>query len=192
MKTVGINDEIHSRLKVYCNNQDLNLGEFIDCSLSYFEKTGSNPKLDEAPRDEINKLIKRLDQVIAFIRSQEKEYIRPAFEQVSIIEKRLKQDLENFTSRKDVNDLSGKINAIVEQLNNILSDYKNLIIKYEGTTKIEKDSIKQERMSFLNQISSQNKELKLLISLILMRSDLSAFDGKKKSELNEQINQLLK
>lgn len=132
LKSIGnLNEKDHDQLKKFCQKNELSIVEFIRYSVKYFEKSGSNPKLDESPRDEINKLIKRLDQVIGFIKTQEKEYIRPAFEQVSIIEQRLKQDLENLTSRRDVLALSEMIKNLVDQVNKILADYKNLISKYE-------------------------------------------------------------
>jgi hypothetical protein len=181
MKSIGIHEKLHNRLKAYCEKNDLNFREFIDHSLSYYEKSGSNPKFDESPRDEMNKLVKRLDQVIAFIRTQEKEYLRPAFEQVSIIEKRLKNDLENFTSKNDVELLKEKIKLLIDQINQILAGHKSLI-----------DQIENDKVKALADAEKLNREIKKLISLLFSRSELGLFKDKRRKELTEQINLLLR
>lgn len=45
-----------------------------------FEKYGINPVEHESPAQEMQKLIKRMDQVFAFLKKQETDLVRPACE----------------------------------------------------------------------------------------------------------------
>jgi hypothetical protein len=51
--------------------------DFLQSALDYFERYGINPVKHESPAQEMQKLIKRVDQVVAFIRKQEQDVLRP-------------------------------------------------------------------------------------------------------------------
>nr|CAA63434.1 mobA [Phocaeicola vulgatus] len=54
--------------------------EYITHAINYFEKYGINPVEHESPAQEMQKLIKRMDQVFAFLKKQETDLVRPACE----------------------------------------------------------------------------------------------------------------
>ena len=54
--------------------------EFLTHAINYFEKYGINPVEHESPAQEMQKLIKRMDQVFAFLKKQETDLVRPACE----------------------------------------------------------------------------------------------------------------
>lgn len=120
MKSIGITDAAHSKLKRYCERHELGLGEFISTSLTYFEKHGLHPATHESPAAEMNRLIKRLDQVIAFIRKQESDLLRPMVEAVSLSEARIAQHLEQAATASQVQQVGQSIADLVEQLNKLL------------------------------------------------------------------------
>ncbi|RZJ99299.1 MAG: clindamycin resistance transfer factor btgA, partial [Flavobacterium sp.] len=93
MKTIGVSDSLHLKLKRYCDKNNLKLGEFIETSLNYLEKNGINPAEHESPAVEIQRLIKRVDQVVAFIKKQESDLLRPMVESVSLSENRIQKEL---------------------------------------------------------------------------------------------------
>jgi hypothetical protein len=76
--------------------------DFITAALDYFEKYGINPLVHESPAQEMQKLIKRVDQVVAFIRKQEADMLRPMCEAVNITEQRIKANLQDIAMKSDV------------------------------------------------------------------------------------------
>jgi len=76
--TVTIDRKTAVILDRLAKSNDVSKKEFLSCALEYFEKYGINPVQHESPAKEMQKLIKRCDQVIAFIRKQEQDILRPA------------------------------------------------------------------------------------------------------------------
>ena len=116
MKTIGIPDELHTKLKKYCDKTGLNLGEFVETSLKYFEKSGINPAEHESPAAEMLKLIKRIDSVVAFIKKQESDLLRPMVESVSLSENRIQRELSSLSKTKEVALLNLTIEKLVDNL----------------------------------------------------------------------------
>jgi hypothetical protein len=121
MKSVGLVDEAHGKLKKYCERNGLGMGEFISASLVYFEKQGINPATHESPAVEMNRLIKRLDQVIAFIRKQESDLLRPMVEAVSIGEARIDKSLRQLATGEQLAQLASSFENVITQLNKLLT-----------------------------------------------------------------------
>ena len=68
--SVTIDRKTFARLDRLAKSNNVSKKEFLSCALEYFEKYGINPVEHESPAKEMQKLIKRCDQVIAFIRKQ--------------------------------------------------------------------------------------------------------------------------
>ena len=81
--TVTIDRKTAVILDRLAKSNDVSKKEFLSCALEYFEKYGINPVQHESPAKEMQKLIKRCDQVIAFIRKQEQNILRPACAAIS-------------------------------------------------------------------------------------------------------------
>lgn len=109
---------MHNKLKKYCDKTGLNLGGFVETSLKYFEKNGINPAEHESPAAEMLKLIKRIDSVVAFIRKQESDLLRPMVESVSLSENRIQRELSLISKTEQVNQLNTKVAKLVDNLNN--------------------------------------------------------------------------
>ena len=128
MKTIGVSDEVHNKLKKYCDKTGLNLGEFVETSLQYFEKSGINPAEHESPAAEMLKLIKRIDSVVAFIRKQESDLLRPMVESVSLSENRIQRELSTISKSEQVDQLTTKVAKLVNDMNEAHEmQMKNLI-----------------------------------------------------------------
>ncbi len=79
----------------------------------------------KGPAQEIQKLIKRVDQVIAFIKTQEKEILRPVCEAVFASEERIRLNLENSLSKQDIKPIPDKLHFVLSDL----SENKNSLIQ---------------------------------------------------------------
>jgi len=120
MKSIGTTDEAHQKLKRYCERHGMGMGEYISTSLAYFEKHGINPATHESPAAEMNKLIKRLDQVVAFIRKQESDLLRPMVEAVNSSERRIDDSLQEVATASQVQEVGQGMANLVDQLNKLI------------------------------------------------------------------------
>jgi hypothetical protein len=129
MKTIGISDEVHNKLKKYCDKTGLNLGEFVETSLQYFEKNGINPAAHESPAAEMLKLIKRIDSVVAFIKKQESDLLRPMVESVSLSENRIQRELSTISKKEQVTLLNTTIERLIVNLDNAYQEQLASLLK---------------------------------------------------------------
>ena len=90
--TVAISQDDAKKLEKFCRSIGITKKDFIPLALDYFLKNGIDPAKHESPASEIQKLIKKNDQVIAFIRTQEKDMLRPMLEVFGTMAERIKSD----------------------------------------------------------------------------------------------------
>lgn len=100
--TVTIDQKTFATLDRLAKSNDVSKKEFLSCALEYFEKYGINPVQHESPAKEMQKLIKRCDQVIAFIRKQEQDILRPACAAISTTEARIERVLDKLATAGQV------------------------------------------------------------------------------------------
>lgn len=103
--TVTINQATARKLDKLCKAQKCTKKDFLKASLEYFEKYGISPLSHESPAQEMQKLIKRVDQIVAFIRHQEKEILRPACEVIKSNETHIRLSLENTLTKQELSNL---------------------------------------------------------------------------------------
>ncbi|MFP4557644.1 MAG: BfmA/BtgA family mobilization protein [Bacteroidales bacterium] len=64
--------------------------EFINSAIDYFKKTGINPAAEiYTPREEIEMLRKRLEEVIKYLQVHERQKLGPLMERLILLEKNL-------------------------------------------------------------------------------------------------------
>ena len=90
--------------------------EFLSCALDYFEKYGINPVQHESPAQEMQKLIKRCDQVIAFIRKQEQDFLRPACEAMNQTKMQVALRMDQILSEQKFKMYLERSNEFVRQM----------------------------------------------------------------------------
>lgn len=121
--TVTIDQKTFATLDRLAKSNDVSKKEFLSCALEYFEKYGINPVQHESPAKEMQKLIKRCDQVIAFIRKQEQDILRPACAAISTTEARIERVLDKLATAGQVRDLQ---KAVSDQQQRQNYDARNL------------------------------------------------------------------
>lgn len=104
--TVAVSPEIGKKLERFCASCGITKKDFISLALDYFQRYGINPAKYESPAKEMEKLIKKNDQVIGFIKKQEQDILRPMVETVSTIEARMKQE---YVTKADLQKLTDAI-----------------------------------------------------------------------------------
>ena len=68
--TVAVERTTFTKLDRLAKANNVSKMEFLTHAINYFEKYGINPVEHESPAQEMQKLIKRMDQVFAFLKKQ--------------------------------------------------------------------------------------------------------------------------
>jgi hypothetical protein len=138
--TVTIDRETARKLERLAKQTGQTKKDFLSLSLDYFEKYGINPATHETPIQEMERLRKRLDQVIAFIRTQEKDKINPMFEAITATEVRIKNDLDTIAKKQSVQELKSLLNSVLNSLRTReTEEQKNSTLRtgqYQKTAKV--------------------------------------------------------
>ena len=134
--TVSIDSETGAKLDRLAKSNNLSKKALLSLMLDYFEKYGINPAEHESPAQEMQKLIKRVDQIVGFIKVQEKDLIRPLVASVSMTEERIKVDLDNIAKKEKLQEF---IDAVSQ----------NTAVQQEQKRKL---------MEAINQVETENKK----------------------------------
>lgn len=146
--TVAVSPEIGKKLERFCASCGITKKDFISLALDYFQRYGINPAKHESPAKEMEKLIKRNDQVIGFIRKQEQDILRPMLEAITTTEARIKTALDTIATSE------------------LLIQFVRAV---QENTEIEKDTQKKLIESFnqaYSQNTKQNREVKHAIEVL--------------------------
>ena len=145
----------------------------------YFKKTGINPQSTIfSPKEEIAKLEKRLDQVVKFLRHQERDKLSPLLDEIIIAERRLKETLALGVDKEDFVSLQNKILEIEEVVKS--QDTKNKKYMFHPIQEINEmlksqlTEISQNR----NEIAESKFHLNRLISLLFEALSNRGITGK--------------
>ena len=151
LTTISLSVLDNQRLSEYCKAYSIPKKDFIFNILNYLETNGINIKTHNAPKTELEKIVKRIDHLFAFIKKQETTFFRPALDSVTSSEFALKSSIDNLVKRSDLSRFSTKKDDIeiaqgLNSLNQKSTD--NLLLKLNQMDKDLKDlqdSIRKER-----------------------------------------------
>lgn len=156
--TVALTVADNERLTAYCGTYSIPKKEFIGIILNYLEVNGINPKLHHAPKTELEKIIKRIDQIFGFIKVQERTFLKPALSSVISTEDNLKKMISHLTTRDDLSGLAtetrlDKVGQAVfnkcamesKKLEVQLSDIENKIKLFQEKISNDLEAIKKKK-----------------------------------------------
>jgi cell fate (sporulation/competence/biofilm development) regulator YlbF (YheA/YmcA/DUF963 family) len=112
MPNIAVDDNTHKEAKKLSKTLDISLGELVQHSVVYFKKTGINPANadNESPIKAIKELDKHIGQIVAFIRTQEKEKLNPLLEHLIIISKQLDDTITKLPKSERFEDVFKAVN----------------------------------------------------------------------------------
>jgi len=119
LTTTNIGVEELKYLKKLASHHGLKQSEFINSAILFFRKTGINPSHEiHSPRESIEKLTKRVDEVIRFMQVHEKQKLTPLMERLIILEHNLKENYSksNTSTKVDTSSLETTINSLKKVL----------------------------------------------------------------------------
>ena len=97
--TISVDTETAAKLDRLAKANKVAKKEYISYALDYFEKYGINPVKHESPAQEMQTLIKRVNQIVAFIRKQEQEILHPLCEATTVPNARIESTLSELLTK---------------------------------------------------------------------------------------------
>jgi hypothetical protein len=188
LTTTNIGKSELKQLRILATRHNLKQVDFINHAIAYFKKTGINPAEEIfTPREEINKLSNRVDQVIRFIRTQEEKKLNPLLDELILVNRKINDQLD------------GQIN--IDHFHQILRILKHIVeyskmnheVTLDGLEKTQKSiSGLPPRLDEIKEILTISKELHgVLYQAVMNRSKLKGFkyeDVQKFQQAIERYN----
>lgn len=179
MKTIGVKEKGHRKIKEVSKKHHLSNGEFVELAAEFFLKTGIDPSLEYSLNSELKEHNKRMSQVIAWITRNEKDFVIPISNDLERNNKKLEEYLNRITPEAlkesyartkervtsleervtDLKDIIYKQNAVLNNQSKLLVNLNNeVLLLLEGfavdSQKLENKSRKEVRakvIDYLNQ-----------------------------------------
>lgn len=192
LTTTNIGKSELKSLRSLAKTHNLKQVEFINHAIAYFKKTGINPS-DQifSPREEINKLSTRMDQVIGFIKTQEEKKLNPLLDELILISRRLNDQIEDQITIEHLGKLYTLMMKIMEEEKNgqefNSKEFEKII---NGINKLPRYLLEIEKRQELtnkfqeNLFTAQKNKTRLGS---FQQSDIEAFNQLSK-QLNNSIN----
>lgn len=133
--TISVNKKTAAKLDRICKGVGCSKMEYLEKAIDYFLMNGLNPLEHESPAKEMQKLIKRVDQVVAFIKKQEQDILRPALEGIISSEQRIKLQIDTLARKKDTDVLNETLNKNMMNNQTALSSTRDSIVRAANAQK---------------------------------------------------------
>lgn len=183
--SVTIDRKTFSRLDRLSKANNVSKKDFLCCALEYFEKYGINPVQHESPAQEMQKLIKRCDQVIAFIKKQEQDFLRPACEAMSQTSMRVTMSMDSILTEKKFGQYQKEANEFMYDLAQIARQKDQALDRAESAVGQSRDKITQNQQAIYSEIKAMTQRQERIFSYIA-----SYIDAKGKTGLFDDIQSL--
>ena len=154
MPTIKVSESTLKKVKKIGKKQQINNGEFVDLAADFFIKTDLDLDADYSIKSEIVKQNKRLNDVIGFIRTHEKEHLIPivaAVKQASKFVDNSSQVLHNYNKLYSPN----RIQEVVLEVHEVLNDMNTTMAQNFSTDR----AILQKRITELEARNKTSRHL---------------------------------
>lgn len=183
--TVTIDRKTFVRLDRLAKSNNVSKKDYLSCALEYFEKYGINPVEHESPAKEMQKLIKRCDQVIAFIRKQEQDFLRPACEAMSSTSMRIVMSMDSILTEKKFSQYQKANDLFMRDLASLAGTREKALDRAEKAVGQSRDTITKNQQAIFARLETVTKRQERIFSYIA-----SYIDAKGKTGLFDDIKAL--
>ena len=164
---VAIDQATNEALHEFCTRTKLTKKDFITISLKYFNDYAINPNKHEKPTQEIEKMHKRIEDIIKFIKAQERDILKPFLVQVA---------QSNIDHKGEITSLRNSINAFI----NKNADLNKERLDLERKAHQEQIKLLQEQKEDLLKEQNQMRQIILQLGQTLEEKNKGLFDNFKK------------
>ncbi len=183
--TVAVERATFTKLDRLAKAGNVSKMEFLTHAINYFEKYGINPVEHESPAQEMQRLIKRMDQVFAFLKKQEAELVRPACEALSGASSRISINLSSLLSEEKFRrSMMENRELFMDAMNDVKSRERAIDRAEEAVRKSDSTIRKNQQAIFSRIEAGEQAQLKAIQHIVAF------LDAKGKTGLLDDINRI--
>lgn len=183
--TVAVERTTFTKLDRLAKANNVSKMEYITHAINYFEKYGINPVEHESPAQEMQKLIKRMDQVFAFLKKQETDLVRPACEALAGASTQITISLSSLLSEEKFRRFLKENSELFIEVMNQSSEKGKAIDRAERAVRDSDATIRKNQQAIFKRIeANETAQLKAMQHIV------SFLDAKGKTGLLDDINKV--
>ena len=183
--TVAVERTTFAKLDRLAKANSVSKMEYITHAINYFEKYGINPVEHESPAQEMQKLIKRMDQVFAFLKKQETDLVRPACEALAGASTQITISLSSLLSEEKFRRFLKENSELFIEVMNQSSEKGKAIDRAERAVRDSDATIRKNQQAIFKRIeANETAQLKAMQHIV------SFLDAKEKTGLLDDINKV--
>lgn len=183
--TVAVERTTFTKLDRLAKANNVSKMEFLTHAINYFEKYGINPVEHESPAQEMQKLIKRMDQVFAFLKKQETDLVRPACEALAGASTQITINLSSLLSEEKFRRFLKENSELLIEVMNQSSEKGKAIDRAERAVRDSDATIRKNQQAIFKRIeANETAQLKAMQHIV------SFLDAKGKTGLLDDINKV--
>lgn len=183
--TVAVERTTFTKLDRLAKANNVSKMEFLTHAINYFEKYGINPVEHESPAQEMQKLIKRMDQVFAFLKKQETDLVRPACEALAGASTQITISLSSLLSEEKFRRFLKENSELFFEVMNQSSEKGKAIDRAERAVRDSDATIRKNQQAIFKRIeANETAQLKAMQHIV------SFLDAKGKTGLLDDINKV--
>lgn len=183
--TVAVERTTFTKLDRLAKANNVSKMEFLTHAINYFEKYGINPVEHESPAQEMQKLIKRMDQVFAFLKKQETDLVRPACEALAGASTQITINLSSLLSEEKFRRFLKENSELFIEVMNLSSEKGKAIDRAERAVRDSDATIRKNQQAIFKRIeANETAQLKAMQHIV------SFLDAKGKTGLLDDINKV--
>jgi hypothetical protein len=183
--TVAVERTTFTKLDRLAKANNVSKMEFLTHAINYFEKYGINPVEHESPAQEMQKLIKRMDQVFAFLKKQETNLVRPACEALAGASTQITISLSSLLSEEKFRRFLKENSELFIEVMNQSSEKGKAIDRAERAVRDSDAVIRKNQQAIFKRIeANETAQLKAMQHIV------SFLDAKGKTGLLDDINKV--
>lgn len=183
--TVAVERTTFTKLDRLAKANNVSKMEFLTHAINYFEKYGINPVEHESPAQEMQKLIKRMDQVFAFLKKQETDLVRPACEALAGASTQITISLSSLLSEEKFRRFLKENSELFIEVMNQSSEKGKAIDRSERAVRDSDAVIRKNQQAIFKRIeANETAQLKAMQHIV------SFLDAKGKTGLLDDINKV--
>lgn len=183
--TVAVERTTFTKLDRLAKANNVSKMEFLTHAINYFEKYGINPVEHESPAQEMQKLIKRMDQVFAFLKKQETDLVRPACEALAGASTQITISLSSLLSEEKFRRFLKENSELFVEVMNQSSEKGKAIDRAERAVRDSDAVIRKNQQAIFKRIeANETAQLKAMQHIV------SFLDAKGKTGLLDDINKV--
>ena len=183
--TVAVERTTFTKLDRLAKANNVSKMEFLTHAINYFEKYGINPVEHESPAQEMQKLIKRMDLVFAFLKKQETDLVRPACEALAGASTQITISLSSLLSEEKFRRFLKENSELFIEVMNQSSEKGKAIDRAERAVRDSDATIRKNQQAIFKRIeANETAQLKAMQHIV------SFLDAKGKTGLLDDINKV--